>query len=394
MKAQRIAFHGLDPLLFGDGRPFAVGGGAGQASTLDMPFPSTVAGALRTLVGNLGHLPFTPENAVKLKAMAVRGPLMMRGDEILYRAPADAALRQLEGAPDKEWGIYRIRPTCSGEGGSDLPEGLRLALEPFSKDFKEQKSPELRWLSATDMATWLANDADLPKHFNEEKEDKGKPTSPPKDRRAHVGIAFGTQAAAKSMLYQTEGIALGQTHYEYEGVVKAGPAFSLLAEIETDQDLGCGVIALGGERRLSLYEPTQADLDCPANVRNALSGAKGVRMVLATPAAFKEGWTPGWAAPGIVPGCPDTLKLKLVSACVPRRQAVSGWDLQAGRVKQVRWLAPAGSVYFFEVVEGDPAQLADRWLRSVSDLDDNQQDQKDGFGLALWGVWNPSETTS
>jgi CRISPR-associated protein Cmr3 len=47
-------------------------------------------------------------------------------------------------------------------------------------------------------------------------------------------------------------------------------------------------------------------------------------------------------------------------------------------------MVPAGSVYFFEVASGDPASLADQWLAPVSD---DAQEQRDGFGLALWGTW-------
>jgi CRISPR-associated protein Cmr3 len=46
-------------------------------------------------------------------------------------------------------------------------------------------------------------------------------------------------------------------------------------------------------------------------------------------------------------------------------------------------MVPAGSVYFFELLEGDPSAVLESWLRPVSD---NEQDRKDGFGLALWGV--------
>jgi CRISPR-associated protein Cmr3 len=49
---------------------------------------------------------------------------------------------------------------------------------------------------------------------------------------------------------------------------------------------------------------------------------------------------------------------------------------------------PAGSIYFFEVRQGDGAALADRWLQSVCD---DEQDRRDGFGLAVWGTWNPKE---
>ena len=47
-------------------------------------------------------------------------------------------------------------------------------------------------------------------------------------------------------------------------------------------------------------------------------------------------------------------------------------------------MVPAGGVYFYQVVEGDAADLAESWLRPVSD---DPQDRRDGFGLAVWGTW-------
>ena len=48
-------------------------------------------------------------------------------------------------------------------------------------------------------------------------------------------------------------------------------------------------------------------------------------------------------------------------------------------------MVPAGSVYFFEKVDGDARILATNgWLKPVSDA---PQDCSDGFGLSLWGTW-------
>jgi CRISPR-associated protein Cmr3 len=111
-----------------------------------------------------------------------------------------------------------------------------------------------------------------------------------------------------------------------------------------------------------------------------------VRMVLATPALFEGGWRPGWLdkfEQMNLPAGVGAVRPKLVAAAVGRREPVSGWSLREKRPKAVRWMVPAGSVYFFEVEEGDPSRLLESWLRPVSD---HQQDRKDGFGLALWGV--------
>jgi CRISPR-associated protein Cmr3 len=124
-----------------------------------------------------------------------------------------------------------------------------------------------------------------------------------------------------------------------------------------------------------------------------LRGAKRIRLVLATPAVFAKGWRPAWLSDGSLQGAPPGnthVQLRLVGAASGRWRAVSGWSLQpleeTGRPgpKPIRRMVPAGSVYFFEVASGDPASLADQWLAPVSD---DPQEQRDGFGLALWGTW-------
>ena len=78
------------------------------------------------------------------------------------------------------------------------------------------------------------------------------------------------------------------------------------------------------------------------------------------------------------------VKLKLKSAIVDRWQPISGWDLDKNCPKPIRRMVPAGSVYFFEVIEGNAKELSKLWLKSVCDKD---QDIKDGFGLALFGIY-------
>jgi hypothetical protein len=46
-------------------------------------------------------------------------------------------------------------------------------------------------------------------------------------------------------------------------------------------------------------------------------------------------------------------------------------------------MVPAGSVYFFEVQGSPGVSVEDVWLKSASD-----GFQRDGYGLALWGIWN------
>jgi CRISPR-associated protein Cmr3 len=112
-------------------------------------------------------------------------------------------------------------------------------------------------------------------------------------------------------------------------------------------------------------------------------------MVLATPAIFSAGWKPGWLGSdlrGTIPG--TQAKVRLAAACVERWRPMSGWSLETGNrgEKPVRRVVPAGSVYFFERESADDLDVAEAWLKPVSDGD---QFSLDGFGVVLWGKWKP-----
>jgi CRISPR-associated protein Cmr3 len=115
--------------------------------------------------------------------------------------------------------------------------------------------------------------------------------------------------------------------------------------------------------------------------------------MLVTPALFERGWLPGWLDESLQGSPPGhaRLKLRLCAASLERWQPFSGWDLQsrnrhsAGAARAIRRMVPSGSLYWFKVLEGDADTIAKLWLSPVSD---QEQDRRDGFGLAAPGVWS------
>ena len=132
----------------------------------------------------------------------------------------------------------------------------------------------------------------------------------------------------------------------------------------------------------------------PAAIRSGLEGKTRLRMVLATPGMFQGGWLPGWidgrSYEGIIPGTGTRVTLR--AAAVGRWAAVSGFSMEkaAGKFgrRPIRRVAPAGSVYYLEQTGGEPLPVDKVWLQPVSDVQDGVFDAaRDGFGLALWGLW-------
>lgn len=363
--------------------------------SVDWPYPSVLAGSLRTLLSDLAGGEFTPERIVALKQVEVAGPLPSVNGELYFPAPKDLIVwegEQKKGG-EKEREIMSLRPMqlSPGERICDLPDGLPPVT--VTEDFKPARAPAF-W-SKDHMYLWLMNPSGKGFNAPPEKADVGSGylDTPQKDARTHVKIDPEVGAAEESLLFMTVGLDIPTT--------PLSPSITLAVRVDAVDTFAQHINTLdalhplGGERRLVHWRTVSSTAwDCPRTLREEINDTQRVRLILATPALFKDGWKPSWLNNDLE-GCPPgtNVRLKLVSACVERWRPLSGWSLEAGQVgpKAIRRLVPAGSVYFFAVQSGDATTLVEKlWLRSVSDED---QDRRDGFGLALWGVWDPSNQT-
>lgn len=378
-----------DSIIARDGRPFGAGQG-NRMRSLSWPLPSVVAGSFRTaLVKASESLDFDGCMPTKLMAIDVAGVFPCVGTELYLPAPNDCVWDEMTGT------IHRVQPVKleKGEGVDFTTDGLRpvrLTAEQAKDDFKAKTIPG--WWPVSQLTKWLIGEpVNIGTSFLQ---------AAVQETRDHVAIDEQTGAAKDSHIYSTTGLnvhalprfgvkqddkklSFEQRFAKITLATRVSIADTELQKVKLDH-----FHPLGGERRLVHWQHSEAnDLwKCPEPVRIALKDAKTIRMVLATPAIFACGWKPGWLKDGLVGTPPrSTVKLKLVGVSNGRWKAVSGWSLAPPRgPKPIRRMVPAGSVYFFEKVDGDSAMLADRWLQSVCD---GEQDRRDGFGLAVWGTW-------
>src|SRR5207302_2642511 len=139
-----------------------------------------------------------------------------------------------------------------------------------------------------------------------------------------------------------------------------------------------------GERRIISWRKSSKDLpSCPPELEQAIVEKKACRILLLTPACFKQGYRPSWLLSDLY-----GVKPKLEAITTQRPQVVSGWDLDLKKPKPSRRLVPAGTVLFLKL-EGSEAAIGDwvkrMWMQCVSD---EPQDQMDGFGLIVLGTWS------
>ena len=396
-----IYIRGVDTLLFRDGRPFDTSGG-GRAESLFPPYPSTIAGYIRTQIGPKRGGDWTGIS----DRVQVGGPIVCRNRQAVFAAPADAVVVNSGGRVL----ATRMEPSARTEDlGTNLPGGMR----PLSINVSAKPAPGYSFWSHNDTMNWLAETYDT--DFCPE-----KISGPESDTRVHLEV--GQEGVAREgMLFSTTMAAFERYSFRTNPPSETrNEAWGLLCRvsIQDPAEISYSPGLFGGENRVAVTERADAWPECPRALRSRLADAMHVRMVLATPALFEHGWKPAWidrtSRKGSPPGL-DGVQLELVSAAVPRRVAVSGWDLtnndrpkavsgwdltNNGRPKPVRYAAPAGSVYFFNVLEGsNPEVLAKQgWLASISDTESSattgdviNNNRHDGFGMALWGTWSPKE---
>ncbi len=350
-----ICIEPLDVLLFGDGRPFSVGG---IANSLDTPHPQTLAGALRTwLLDGLGcdwdrladllerGASFAEAAAEQSEALGqaaaleIRGPWLMRDGERLFPTPA-TLVRRGEG---DDLALGRLNPLPEGQA----PPGWRASIEGTRPLWPEQPDEWKRttgYLTTRGMKAFLGGGLPSPEDL--------VPRDALLNRDNRVGIAINndTGTVEESMLYSVGFCAL-----------KAGLCF--YAEIDDPNDRAAsaiprepGLIRLGGESRRAQVRRCAALAPNP----DCVAPGKPTLHVL--------------ASPGFVD--PDAPPEALVAAAWPAPTAVSGWDYARRGPKPARFALPAGAVFYYSNTPPQGARYAP------------PDDAAMGWGAYLTGTWS------
>lgn len=393
-----------DSLIVRDGRPFGLGAGL-RATSLDFPFPSTMAGGVRTRAGLDASGIFDVGLINAVKQISVAGPLLVElnknGDicDWLMPAPSDALLMRDE-QDEKKADAKRLAPISVSADLTNLENGLLPVgvVTPLAGKPLDEAPRYWRW---TVFKEWLVRAKD----FSAELKDLGH-SGPEKDSRVHASInkAFTTGTTGDNNLFQTRGLEFRRILKEEK--LESAKRMALTVFVDDNaqaQNVKSGLAPLGGERRLVVWREDTKDAakeirQCPNEIKTEIIESGHCRLVLLTPAFFKRGFYPEWI---LQSRCKVTPKLKAIAH--NRYQVVSGWDFAKiktvsgnqvfGEPKPTRRLVPSGAVLFLELgkdKEGISDWADKTWFSCVSDDDPaGQQDfRKDGFGLAMLGTWD------
>jgi CRISPR-associated protein Cmr3 len=403
-----------DPIIVRDGRPFSADPGA-WASSLAFPFPSTIAGGIRTRAGldDNGLFQFTDikrdrHQLEQLKQLGVRGPLLVEltasGDiepnKWLFPAPCDALLLEVQikedGKPTDL--INQLVPL-------ELPEGAQTDLDQqglwfigqvcYDKRKPYKKAPHYWYWQ--NFQTWLQDPLSLCKtikHISKLGID-----GPISEQRFHVSIDVAKETARDGMLFGTSGLEFTSPE-KHEQSLQHAKRLALAVAVDNSRQFTprAGLAGFGGERRLVSWRESKLELPlCPKELEEKIIKDKACRLILLTPAYFGQGYLPTWLCTNAEQ---HSVNIDIRAITVQRPQVVSGWDLALRKPKPSRRLVPAGTVLFLKL-EGSENDIAKwiraTWMKCISDdtqqhpqdhISGHDQDRRDGFGLAVLGTWN------
>ena len=390
----------LDALIVRDGRPFGRDAG-NRADSLEFPFPSTTTGAARTRaglsvidndlskfkdyrIGNKSLADFVQEN-IEVSGAILAEIKDENKVELLFSAPADAVLfeaKKDDGKIDeKNAKIIPLLPLENDGFFSNLNEAgeqLRLlGLEKNEKSKPYKNAPKFwRW---TEFEKWLKE----PKIYEKCELKNFGIGSLEKDRRTHIEMDYGKKSGKDGGLFETRGLEFTRRIESENGGENqvSFKRYGLILRVATNGFDGAtaeGIAPLGGERRLVSWSKVENPFpEIDKEMKDKIIETGTCRLILLTPAIFENGFYPTFGNENI----------GIEAAAVNRYQVISGWDFKNHHPKPTRRMCPAGSVFFLKFRDKTQVEkwIEETWFNCISD---DEQDRRDGFGLAVIGNWN------
>ncbi|WP_130864415.1 type III-B CRISPR module-associated protein Cmr3 [Bacilliculturomica massiliensis] len=358
----------VDNLFFRSSVPFEAGGETVGVKGIFPPLPSVYAGAFRPLYNA------SEAGGQRLK-IGMNGLWLDEG----YYFPAPLDMQRLEVRRGEDWLLRPMGLKKRPLSNYPLDYFLHTASQAAGKS-KEKKN---LYLSEQDLSCYLNGCVN---QVAAKDMDDGYIIS---ESKIGIEVERGSGTSKNQQMYQ---------------VVSVRPAKGLKLAVDVsgvnvnDRQL----IKLGGEGKTALVRNGQHQLAIQVSKKEE---SRFFKLYLATPAIFKNGWLPGWIDKAGMTGRfsyrKKSVKVRLISACVGRRVPCGGFgfDREAGqyRPKELRFAVPAGSVYYFELLQGtieEAAALFDR--KTISDyreglgfdykVFDRSRYCDRGFGYALVGA--------
>lgn len=333
-----IEIEPLDTVIFRDGKPFSKGDDSWTES-LNLPAPTTIYGALRGT-----YFAQNPDDFKNLHTHDVTEQLVIKGiylydnDELLYRVPKDC--------------VHRL--------GEEQIQTLKLEENILTNN------PMRYTLSLNEeienVGDKLLDDITFDDYLQGEKTLYGRELEEFISAESKIGIGRDRAKAVTK-----EGLLYRVQMLRYQ--------FRIVVEFEGLTLESSGLMKFGGEAKGANYRELES-IEFPS-----LPTLKSniFKLYLLTPAIFEKGWLPSWIDEKDLTGEYQGVKLKLISCAIGKYQSIGGFDMKTNQPKEMYKAVPAGSVYYFEILENQQEKIEKIFHKqSISDYRANE-----GYGIGL-----------
>lgn len=328
---------GQDNYLFRDGRAFSKGSDF-KARTIFPPLPLVLRGTLRTAYFSSHMEEFIyagtekdPTEQIKIQCMMLR----YKGS-ILIPLPLNTYLSRKK--EEEEWKAKLLT----------LQESPKYSSHPLP--YVLGTEDELREISEVTENDYARLEDVIKLMSGEKIEISIFKLSEIMVKEIKTGIAIdrNTGRSADQMYYETELV------YPYDG---EGNSIDILVAAEgmDHVDLN-GMVKLGGEGKTASARTIE---DFSKQLKKPEKISKHFALTLLSPSIFENGWYPGFIDRETKVGEISGTKIQLVAVAVGRSVPISGFDMKKRRPKPLYHGVPAGTVYYFEILEGDAQEVID-----------------------------------
>ena len=348
----KIKITALDTLFFRDGKPFSMGEETWATGQFP-PMPSVFYGAIRSLYFSIFPEAFSNiENEDPSENLEINEITLWQSRDRLFPCPSD---------------LVEIK---------DMEEYQLLQLE----DNKTDSSYPLSYLLKSDnQVESLIGKAVLTEdEFKDEYLKGEQPTAVLKlekfllsEPKVGIGRNNITRTTEEGQLYR---VGLNRLDNKEDGKLEFFIDFNGLDFQEKLPKNG--FLKLGAENKVVAY----SIIEKPNKEIEEVKIEKQFKLVLTSPAIFKNGWFPDFLNDEFE-GDFQGAKVKLIAAATGRAISVGGYDMKNKRPKPMFKALPAGSTFYFEIIDNATITLTDKPLK----LNCVKGMEKQGFGIAYIG---------
>jgi CRISPR-associated protein Cmr3 len=370
----RIFVEPNDVLMFRDGKPFS-GGDDHFARGSFPPPPSTIYGAIRSHILSLKSGEFQtfkkePNKIPKEIADEIGFPDKLGTLKITYFGVAENHVEQVKqyfpmprdiarrkGKDNGKFYILKPQGSMQNIVLTDMPAGL----EHLWVSAEEALESASGFLLEDEMTKYLMGEApgnviDSKKIYETEE-------------RTGIRKNRSIRSVETGGLYSVE-------YFRME------KGFGFALEVTGTKLLpDSGIMRLGGDHRSANYHKHSWNDIENKSIKNKVLKDKVFKLVLLTPAVFEQGWLPDGIDSNTAEGIINGIRVKMTAACVGKPIGIGGFDIVKEMPKVMNKAVPAGSVYYFELLDTDVEKLfSNLWLKSI-----NNKRHQEGFGITLIG---------